>query len=313
VELQQNLSGVQILIRFIEMKRKLFAIIVTGLVIVTFPMCTRKKLNNTFYAQNTLDGFKNAPHSALEKAKLLKTIGYDGLEGFGYRDFFELKNALDKEGLEMPVNYVELNFESDGKLEDTSANEIKAMIKASAKGAIIYFHLHSNRYKADKEAGDKVVSVTLRELSDYSASFGVKLCVYPHAGFYCETVAHSVKLAKMVGRGNYGAAMNLCHLLKVEGSEGIDIKIKEFSPFLFAVNICGADDGDTKQFGWDRLIQPLGNGSFDTYRFVKTLSDNGYRGPIGLQCYNLEGDALETLTRSLFTWKEYKKRYAEER
>ena len=96
--------------------------------------------------------------TALEKAKLLKTIGFDGLEGFGYKDFFELKNALDKEGLEMPVNYVALNFEADGKLDDTSADEIKEMIKASAKGAVIYFHLHSNSYKDDKETGDKVVA-----------------------------------------------------------------------------------------------------------------------------------------------------------
>ena len=295
------------------MKIKLFIIVIVGLVTVTYTGCAQKKLDNTFYAQNTLDGFKNAPQTALEKARLLKTIGYDGLEGAGYKDFFELKNALYKEGLGMPVNCVALNFEADGKLENTSANEIKAMIKASAKRAVINFYLHSNSYKDDKETGDKVVAAILRELSDYSASFGVKLCVYPHVGFYCETVAHSVKLAKMVGRKNYGAAMNLCHLLKVEGSEGIDGKIKEFAPFLFAVNICGADDGDTKQLDWDRLIQPLGQGSFDTYRFVKSLRDNGYSGPIGLQCYNLKGDAVETLTRSMKTWKGYKKRYTEER
>jgi sugar phosphate isomerase/epimerase len=117
----------------------------------------------------------------------------------------------------------------------------------------------------------------------------------------------------MVDRKNFGAVLNLCHLLKVEGSEGIDAKIKEFVPYLFAVNICGADDGDTRSFSFDRLIQPLGQGSFDTYHFVKSLIDNGYRGPIGLQCWNLKGDAVETLTRSLETWQEYKKRYANEK
>ncbi len=295
------------------MKIKSFVTIIVGLVMVIYPVCAQKKLNNIFYCQNTMGSFNNSPQTAQGKAKLLKTVGFDGLEGFGYKDFFELKNALDREGLGMPVNYVALNFEAEVKLENISANEIKAMIKASAKGAVIYFYLLSKSYKDDKETGDTVVASILRDLSDYSASFGVKLCVYPHVGSYCETVAHSVKLAKMVDRKNYGAAMNLCHLLKVEGSEGIDSKIKEFAPFLFAINICGADDGDTKQFGWDRLIQPLGQGSFDTYRFVKSLRDNGYSGPIGLQCYNLKGDVVETLTRSLETWKGYKKRYAEER
>jgi hypothetical protein len=73
-------------------------------------------------------------------------------------------------------------------------------------------------------------------------------------------------------------------LLKAERSEGIDDKIKEFTPFLFAVNISGSDDGDTKQMGWDRLIQQLGQGSSDTYHFIKVLLDNGDNGPIGLQC-----------------------------
>ena len=292
------------------MKIKLFVTVIVVLVLFIYPVCAQKKLDNIFYCQNTMWNFNNSPQTAQEKAKLMKKVGFDGLEGFGYKDFFELKSALDMENLSMPVNYVALNFEADGELNDTIANEIKTMIKESAKGAIIYFCLTSKSYKDDKETGDKIIAAILRELADYSAPFGVKLCVYPHVGMYCETVAHSVKLAKLVARKNYGAAMNLCHLLKVEGSEGIDVKIKEFTPFLFAVNICGADDGDTKQLGWDRLIQPLGQGSFDTYEFVKSLRDNGYRGPIGLQCYNLTGDVVETLTGSMKIWKGYKKKYA---
>ena len=298
------------------MKAKLFLIIIVciamgTLPMGTLPMGTQKKLTNTFYCQNTLNGFENHPQSAMQKAELIKTIGFDGLEGFGYKDFFELKNALDKNGLGMPVNYVKLNFEADGKLKENSASEMKEMIKLSPKGSVIYFYLVNESFKDDKESGDKVIVEILLELADYSAPFGVKLCVYPHINMYCETVAHSVKLAKMVDRKNYGASMNLCHLLKVEGSEGIHMKIKEFTPYLFAVNICGADDGDTKQFGWDRLIQPLGQGSFDTYGFVKSLRDNGYLGPIGLQCYNLTGDALETLTQSMETWEGFKEQYAE--
>ena len=294
------------------MRIKLLFIAFTALVIVPDPLFAQKKLNNIFYVQNTMWGFKNAPQTAAAKAKLLQTIGFDGLEGFGYQDFFELRSALGKEGLGMPVNYVELNFEAGGNTDTASASEIKEMIYASAKGAIIYFHLHSNSYQNDQETGDQAVAAILRELSDYAAPFGVKLCVYPHLSFYCERVDHSVKLAKLVDRKNFGAAINLCHLLKVEGSEGIDGKIKQFAPFLFAVNICGADDGDTRKLDWDRLIQPLGEGSFDTYRFVKSLRDNGYTGPFGLQCYNLTGDVSEVLTRSLETWKGYKKRYEEE-
>jgi sugar phosphate isomerase/epimerase len=296
------------------MKNLLLLSLALGLIIIANPVPAQKNIvKNIFYAQNTLNGFTNTPKTALEKAKLLKSFGYDGLEGFGYKGFFELKDALDKEGLSMPVNYVGLGFGADGKLGDTLAIEIKEMIRATSKGDIIYFHLSSNSFKEVSETGDASVSSILRELSDYAAPYGVKLCAYPHINTYCETVAHSVKLAKMVDRKNYGASLNLCHLLKVEGAEGIDDKLKEFTPFLFAVNICGADDGDTRQMGWDRLIQPLGQGSFDTYHFIKVLLDNGYNGPVGLQCYNLKGDIVMTLSKSLQTWNDYKKRYLEEK
>ncbi|HBE40498.1 MAG TPA: hypothetical protein DDW27_04720 [Bacteroidales bacterium] len=294
------------------MRARYSAAVILLLVMSICTMCDKKELNNIFYVQNTLDGFDNAPLTPVGKAKLLKKIGYDGLEGFGYKDFYELRNALKNEGLAMPVNYVALNFEAERDPEDSSATEIKEMIRSSDKRSVLYFHLHSNMYKNDKVAGDKAVTELLRELSDFAQPYGVKLCVYPHISFYCETVEHSVNLAKMVDRKNYGAAMNLCHLLKVEGTERIDAKIKEYVPYLFAVNICGADSGDTKNLGWDRLIQPLGQGSFDTYHFVKSLRDNGYTGPIGLQCYNLKGDIFETLTSSMDTWKEYEERYKKE-
>jgi sugar phosphate isomerase/epimerase len=295
------------------MKKYRSLIILAFIILGTYLSCSPKELNNVFYVQNTLNGFTNAPKTPQEKAGLIKSIGFEGLEGFGYKDYFALKDALIREGLRMPVNYVTLPFDAEGILNDSVVLQIKEMIAASSKGEIMYFPLQSKSFVDDKETGDLVATRILRELSDYAALYDVRLCTYPHVNTYCETVAHSVKLAGMVDRKNYGAAMNLCHLLKVEGSEGIDAKIKEFVPYLFAVNICGADDGDTKQYGWERLIQPLGKGTFDTYGFIKLLIDNGYSGPIGLQCYNLKGDIVETLNVSMETWEGYKARYLNEK
>jgi len=291
------------------MKIYLFTFIISSLFLLPWLTIAQKKLDNTFYCQNTLWEFENKPQTPKEKAELMKVIGFDGLEGFGYQDFFELKKALDKEGLSMPVNYVELIVIPNGKLKGNSLNEIKEMIKSSDEGAIIYFHVKNDSFMDDKKSGDKILVPILRELADYSALYKIKLCVYPHIGLYCETVAHSVKLASLVDRKNYGASLNLCHLLKVEGTEGLEDKVKAITPWLFAVNICGADDGDTKHYDWKRLIQPLGEGSFDTYGFVKLLKDNGYDGPFGIQCYNIKGEVVKVLTRTMEVWTEYKKRY----
>lgn len=122
------------------MKIYLFTFIISSLFLLPCLTIAQKRLDNTFYCQNTLWEFENKPQTPQEKAELMKVIGFDGLEGFGNQDFFELKKALDKEGLSMPVNYVELIVFPNGKLKGDSFNQIKEMIKSSDKGAIIYFH-----------------------------------------------------------------------------------------------------------------------------------------------------------------------------
>ena len=106
--------------------------------------------------------------------------------------------------------------------------------------------------------------------------------------------------------------VNLCHLLKVEGEKGWEEKVLAAMPHTFMVSINGADSGNTREMGWDRLIQPLGEGSFDTYRLLKLLKDNGYDGKFGLQCYNINQDCEAALTRSIHTWKVYQSRYRED-
>jgi sugar phosphate isomerase/epimerase len=64
---------------------------------------------------------------------------------------------------------------------------------------------------------------------------------------------------------------------------------------------------------WNRLIHPLGSGSFNTYDFVKLVKDKGYNGMFGLQCYNIKVDAQAALSQSLDTWNSFKRKYSAEK
>jgi sugar phosphate isomerase/epimerase len=188
---------------------------------------------------------------------------------------------------------------------------LKDLIKDSNKrDLLITLHLHSEQYKNNKEEGDLKFSAVLTELADYAAKYKVKLAVYPHYSFYCEDANHALKLAKLVNRPNFGVVVNLCHYLKVNGTEGIEQQLIQALPQLFMFSICGADTGETKSYDWDRLIRPLGEGTYDPYPLVKLLKDKGYNGRIGLQCYNIKLDAGDNLTRSMATWNSYRERYA---
>jgi hypothetical protein len=77
--------------------------------------------------------------------------------------------------------------------------------------------------------------------------------------------------------------------------------VVHLDPKIFVVTINGAKLGSKT---WTNgLIQPLDQGDFDNRQLLSTLRAIGYRGPIGLMCYGIPGDAREYLERSMKVWK----------
>ena len=98
-----------------------------------------------------------------------------------------------------------------------------------------------------------------------------------------------------------GSNFNLCHWLMVDGDKDYRPVLRENAAKIFAVTINGAKLGSKT---WTNgLIQPLDQGDFDNRQLLATLREIGYRGPIGLMCYGIPGDAREHLERSMNTWK----------
>jgi sugar phosphate isomerase/epimerase len=143
-------------------------------------------------------------------------------------------------------------------------------------------------------------------MSDLAAESGAQLLLYPHVSNWVERIEDSVRVAQKVDRPNVGVMFNLCHWLMVDRQRDYKPLLKQAMPRLWAVSINGADERDDGR-GWDRYIQPLDKGSFDVSKFLGTLKELGYQGPIGLQCYGIGGDTREHLARSMDAWKELRK------
>ena len=54
---------------------------------------------------------------------------------------------------------------------------------------------------------------------------------------------------------------------------------------------------------WDRLIQPLGDGTYDNGKVLKILDEIKYTGPISLQCYSIKGGDRVNLKKSIIAWR----------
>ena len=271
---------------------------------------SKRELDNTFYAfNNAVRTLPNAPQGVDAQSKFIKELGFDGFSGHLSEDYFVRREAMDKVGLDMPEIYWPITINKDGTVSYKEG--LQEIIKDSKdRNLVVALAAFGKSFMNNKEEGDKILIQAIQELADFAAPFKVKIAVYPHVGFYCETLHHSIEIAKAVDRKNVGAIFNTCHLFKVEGSQGWKQKLIDAIPYLYMISINGLDDGDTKNMDWTRLIQPLGEGTFDTYQIVKVAKDNGYEGLFGLQCYNIKQDCKTALTKSITTWHEYQRRYA---
>ena len=134
----------------------------------------------------------------------------------------------------------------------------------------------------------------------------MKVALYPHYNFKLDTIANCLRFANAVGKDNVGLTFNLCHFLKQNDESKLEETINSIGDKLWLVSINGADSGDTQNMGWDQLIQPLGQGSFDTQSVFTLLDNVGYDGPILLQCYNIPAPDKEHLAKSIHAWKRLK-------
>ncbi len=270
----------------------------------------KKELNNIFYAfNNAFRTLPNAPEGLDEQAELLVKLGYDGYSGHITDPYFPRRAALDKEGLKMPEIYWGIEMDADGNV--TYNEDLKDLIKHSKdRNLIVALFSNAKAFNNNKDEGDPLFAKGIQELADFAAEYNVKVAIYPHVNNYCETIEHCLKMAGLVDRENFGIVFNTCHMLKVEGENGWEEKLLNALPQVFMISINGADSGDTQNMDWNQLIQPLGEGTFDTYKLVKLAKDHGYKGPFGLQCYNIKQDCEVALNRSITTWREYQDRYA---
>jgi sugar phosphate isomerase/epimerase len=269
-------------------------------------------LDNTFYVfNNGVRTLPNAPATFEEQAALVKRLGYDGLAGHREDNYFALREAMDKVGLEMPEMYIAMNI-AEGEIQ--YHEELKNILQDSKnRNLLVALHLHNDGSVEAGEQADAIFADGIKELAEYARPLNIEIALYPHVDFYCETITHADKIATLVNQDHVGVIVNLCHMLKVEGEEGWQKKVTTVLPKLKMVSINGTDGGDTQNMDWDRLIQPLGEGDFDTYAFVKFIKDQGYEGKFGLQCYNIQQDCEVALQKSIDTWQDYQKRYAANR
>jgi sugar phosphate isomerase/epimerase len=228
---------------------------------------------------------------------MLKELGYEGVGHIWLDKVAERIKTLDDAGLRLFQITMQVDIAPGKPAYDARFKEVLALVK----GRQVQFDLLINGAKPSDSSVDAHAVEILRGMSDLARDSGSQLLLYPHVGNWVERIEDSVRVAEKVARPNVGVMFNLCHWLRVDKQRNYKPLLQQALPRLWAVSINGADEFDAKP-GWEHYIQPLDKGSFDIAGLLKTLKELGYKGPIGLQCYGIGGDAREHLARSMGAW-----------
>jgi sugar phosphate isomerase/epimerase len=233
-----------------------------------------------------------------EQAEMLKSLGYDGVGHIWLDKVAQRLKSLDAAGLKLYQITMKVDVAPGKQAYDPRFKDVLALVK----GRNVQFDLLVGGMKPSDASVDPHAVKILREMSDLARDTDAQLLLYPHLGSWIERVEDSVRVADKVDRPNVGVMFNLCHWLRVDKQRDYKPLLKQAMPRLWAVSINGADPFDEKP-GWSRYIQSLDRGSFDVGGLLKTLKELGYKGPVGLQCYGIGGDAREHLERSMAAWR----------
>ncbi len=232
-----------------------------------------------------------------EQAGMLAELGYAGIGYSGCGELPQRWAAFERRGLKVFSIYVGSRVGPDGPTFDPGLKTAIQQLKG--RQTILWLTIQGRAENGDEQAVEVV-----REIADLAAASQLRVVLYPHVGFHVASTADALRIVRASQRKNVGVSWNLCHFLKLDKEQNLRAQLTEALPYLELVSINGADSGDTPQMGWERLIQPLDRGTFDTLSLLRLLRELGYRGPIGLQCYNVPGDQKENLQRSMAAWKE---------
>jgi len=253
---------------------------------------------NPFFAMDTAT--KDAAHqTAIEQVEMVRELGYAGIGCTAGQELGEMAKELDKNGLRLFTVYLGVNIDPDQQKYGPELKETIEVLKD--RNAMLWLFVQSKQHKPSAPAGDERAMKILREVADMAAEANVRVALYPHTGFWVERVEDAVRVAKKVNRKNLGVTFNLCHWLMVDDEKNAESLIKSAMPHLFVVTINGADSGGKD---WKTLIQTLDRGTFDMRKFLKTLADAGYTGPIGFQGYGIGGEARDNLNHTMNAWLE---------
>lgn len=236
---------------------------------------------------------KVSPH---EQAQIITEASFAGTVFDHAQAMPERLKAMDEAHLQLFYLWLTADI---GKGGITYEPGMDSAIRALAgRGTVVWLAI-TGATEAGAQGGEERAVTAARHVADLAAQSNLRVALYPHYGFFLPRFSDALRIAGKVSRSNLGVTFNLCHELRSGLQPDWKVTLRRAIPVLYGVTVNGADQGGRD---WSTLIQPFGDGTFDSAAIVRLLVASGYRGPFGLQCYGIKADPHVYLKRARKAW-----------
>ncbi len=231
----------------------------------------------------------------------LKSIGYGGLvlnltNPKELKTLEQYQSVASDDPFEVYAAYVAIDFSKDLDAQNAYLDKVtKALKKSDAKLWVIL------RVRGGKAVEREQIVDFLRSAADRSKAGGVELVIYPHWSggnplniCLIETAEDALPFVEEIGSDNLFISLHLCHEIKAGNGHRLNEVAAKVRPWLRLPSINGADvDAVNEKEGWERGIQPLTQGDYESSQLLDALKSVGYKGPVILHTWGLQDEAAD--------------------
>jgi sugar phosphate isomerase/epimerase len=231
----------------------------------------------------------------------LKSIGYGGLvmnltNPSELETLEQYQSSINDDSFKVYAGYIVVDFSKDLAAYDAHIDEVtKALKKSDAKLWVILCVTGGGTIEHEE------VVDFLRSAAERTKAEGVELVIYPHWSgsnplnvCLIESAEDAIPYVEEIGSDNLFISLHLSHEIRAGNADRLDEVAAKIKPWLRLPSINGSDaDAVNEGEGWDRGIQPLTMGDYDSSKLLKALNSVGYEGPVILHTYGLEDAAAD--------------------
>ena len=231
----------------------------------------------------------------------LQSIGYGGmtLRINTEKQLEELKRyqeAIGDDPFNVYAGFITIFFDQDLAVQNAHLdNVIQSLRKSDAKLWVIL------RVRGGQKVEREQIVEFLRSAAGRAKAAGVELVIYPHWSggnplnvCLIESAEEAIPYVEEIGSDNLFISLHLCHEIMAGNGDRLDEVAAKIKPWLRLPSINGADVASVNEVkGWERGIQPLVLGDYDSFQLLEALKSVDYKGPVILHTWGLQKSAAD--------------------